>query len=186
MVRSKNAGVPYNWKVSERVTRNRVSDGDKIMTFQHVPRRANSIADFRALVGVELGPTVWHQITQDQIRAFADMTGDHQWIHVDEERGSRSTFGSTLAHGLYVLSLGPGLMSSLLTFEGFSRSLNYGYNRVRFPSPTPVGSSIRMRAMVTSVVEIDGGADVITTRTFERRGTTKPVCVVENVGRYYE
>src|SRR4051812_41003462 len=110
-----------------------------IMAFQHLPRQANSIDDFRALVGVELGPTDWHEITQEQIQSFADMTGDHQWIHVDEKRASCSVFGSTLAHGLYVLSLGPGLMSSLLTFEGFSQSLNYGYNRVRFPSPTPVG-----------------------------------------------
>ncbi|MFD4405246.1 MaoC family dehydratase [Nocardia sp. NPDC058499] len=156
------------------------------MVFRQQPRRANSIDDFRALIGVELGPTEWHEITQDRIQAFADMTGDYQWIHVDEKRASRSHYGSTLAHGLYVLSLGPGFMASLLEFDGFSRSLNYGYNRVRFPAPVPVGSSIRMRATVTGVVEIAGGADVVITRTYERLGSSKPVCVAENVGRYYE
>lgn len=156
------------------------------MVFRNRPRTANNIDDFRALIGVELGPTDWYEITQDRIQAFADMTGDYQWIHVDENRASRSAYRSTLAHGLYILSLGPGFMASLLRFDGFARSLNYGYNRVRFPAPVPVGSSIRMRATVTGVVEVAGGADVVTTRTYERLGSTKPVCVAENVGRYYD
>ncbi|NKY51564.1 MaoC family dehydratase [Nocardia vermiculata] len=156
------------------------------MVFRQLPLTVNNIDECRALVGVDIGPTDWRVITQEHIQAFADLTGDHQWIHVDEERASRSLHGSTLAHGLYVLALAPDFMASLLEFRGFSRSLNYGYNRVRFPAPIPVGSSIRMRAMVTAVVDVDGGADVVTARTYERLGSVKPVCVAENVGRYYE
>src|SRR5664279_6578901 len=107
------------------------------------PIKPTSVQDLKDLVGTKLGPTEWHDITQDRINAFADLTGDHQWIHVDPERANASDFGSTIAHGLYSLSIGPRFMEDLMAFDGFAHSLNYGYEKVRFPAPLPVGSRIR-------------------------------------------
>jgi acyl dehydratase len=149
--------------------------------------RPTTIKDLLDLVGSELGPTRWHDITQDRINGFADMTGDHQWIHVDPSRARESAFGSTIAHGLYSLSLGPAFMEELMAFDGFAHSLNYGYERVRFPAPLPVGSRIRMRVSVVSVDDVGGGsAHVVTKQVFEREGSNKPICVAESVGRFTE
>lgn len=150
------------------------------------PIRPTSIQDLKELKDQPLGPTEWWEITQERIQAFADMTGDHQWIHVDPERANASAFGSTIAHGLYSLSLGPAFMESLMAFDGFAHSLNYGYNKVRFPAPLPVGSFIRMHAKITSVDDVPGGAQVTTTQTYERQGFDKPICVAESVGRFSE
>ncbi len=148
--------------------------------------RPASIADLRALQGTELGPTDWLDITQDMIDAFAQVTGDHQWIHVDPERAAASPMGSTIAHGLLTLSLAPAFMEALMAFDGFAHALNYGYDKVRFPAPVPVGSRLRMRATITEVAEIPGGAQVTTTQTIEREGGDKPVCVAQSVARFYE
>jgi acyl dehydratase len=156
------------------------------VTTAPVPVRPTTVRELKELVGRELGPTEWHDITQERINAFADLTGDHQWIHVDPERAGASAFGSTIAHGLYSLSLGPAFMESLMAFDGFAHSLNYGYNKVRFPSPNPVGSRIRMRATITTVDDVDGGAQVTTLVTFEREGSAKPIVVAESVGRFAE
>ncbi|GAA2073530.1 MaoC family dehydratase [Aeromicrobium halocynthiae] len=156
------------------------------MTTPTTPIRPTTVDELKDLVGRELGPTEWHEITQERIQCFADLTGDHQWIHVDPARAEASDFGSTIAHGLYSLSLGPAFMESLMAFDGFAHSLNYGYNKVRFPSPNPVGSRIRMRATITAVDEVSGGAQVTTTQTFEREGSDKPILVAESVGRFSE
>jgi acyl dehydratase len=148
--------------------------------------RPSSVADLRALEGTELGPTDWLEITQDKIDAFAEVTGDHQWIHVDPERAAASPMGSTIAHGLLTLSLAPAFMEALMAFDGFAHALNYGYEKVRFPGPVPVGSRVRMRAQVVEVVDVPGGAQVTTTQTIEREGADKPVCVAQSVGRFYE
>ena len=148
--------------------------------------RPASVADLRALQGTELGPTDWLDITQDMIDAFAQVTGDHQWIHVDPERAAASPMGSTIAHGLLTLSLAPAFMEALMAFDGFAHALNYGYDKVRFPAPVPVGSRLRMRATITEVAEIPGGAQVTTTQTIEREGGDKPVCVAQSVARFYE
>jgi acyl dehydratase len=139
----------------------------------------------RAAVGTELGVTDWHEITQSEVDAFADATGDHQWIHVDADRAAQTPFGGTIAHGLYTLSLAPALTSSLLSFDGFAFALNYGYNRVRFPAPVPVGSRVRLRATLAAVDDIPGGAQITIVQTFEREGSDKPVCVAESVARVY-
>ena len=141
--------------------------------------------DLRAALGTELGVTDWQEVTQAAIDAFADVTGDHQWIHVDVERAAQSPFSGTIAHGLYTLSLAPALTDSLLAFDGFAFALNYGYNRVRFPAPLPVGSRVRMRATLSSVEEIVGGAQITIVQTFEREGGPKPVCVAESLARVY-
>jgi acyl dehydratase len=135
--------------------------------------------------GTELGITDWHEVTQAEVNAFADATGDHQWIHVDPERAAQSPLGGTIAHGLFTLSLAPAMTAKLLSFEGFAFALNYGYNRVRFPAPLPVGSRVRMRAALRDVQDIPGGAQITIVQTFEREGADKPVCVAECLARVY-
>ncbi|WP_445152385.1 MaoC family dehydratase [Baekduia sp. Peel2402] len=148
--------------------------------------RPASVADLQALAGTELGPTEWLEVGQDKIDAFAEVTGDHQWIHVDPERAAESPLGTTIAHGLLTLSLGPAFMEALMSFEGFAHALNYGYEKVRFPAPVPVGSRLRMRAVVADVSEVPGGAQVTMTQTIEREGGDKPVLVAQAVARFYE
>jgi len=150
---------------------------------QEVPR---SVADLTALVGRELGPTRWVEVGQDRVDAFAEVTGDRQWIHLDVERAGASPMGGTIAHGLLTLSLGPAFTEELFSFEGFAHALNYGYEKVRFPAPTPVGSRVRMTATITDVRPVTGGAQVTTTQIFHREGSDKPVCVAESVGRFVE
>jgi acyl dehydratase len=143
------------------------------------------IDELKAKVGEELGVSEWHEVTQDAIDAFADATGDHQWIHVDPQRAAETPWGSTIAHGLYTLSLGPQFTFALFTIEGFAFGLNYGYNKVRFPAPLPFDSRVRMRATLTSVDDVPGGVQLTITQTFEREGEEKPVCVAESVSRMY-
>jgi acyl dehydratase len=143
------------------------------------------LQELRAALGTELGVTEWQEVTQAEVDAFADATGDHQWIHVDPERAARSPLGGTIAHGLYTLSLAPVLTSSLLSLDGFAFALNYGYDRVRFPAPLAVGARLRMRATLAAVTDIPGGAQITIVQTFEREGSDKPVCVAESLARVY-
>ncbi|HEY7836396.1 MAG TPA: MaoC family dehydratase [Solirubrobacteraceae bacterium] len=136
-------------------------------------------------VGRELGVSEWHLVTQEEIDEFARVTGDDQWIHVDVERAKQSPFGGTIAHGYFTLSLAPRFSYDMFTFEGFAFGVNYGLNRLRFPSPMPVGDRVRMRATLASVEEIPGGAQITTELTFERAGGEKPVCVAESLSRVY-
>jgi acyl dehydratase len=145
----------------------------------------SGIDELRAKVGEELGVSEWLEVTQDAINAFADATGDHQWIHVDPERAAQTPWGSTIAHGLYTLSIGPKFTFDMFTIEGFAFGLNYGYNKVRFPAPLPVDSRVRMRATLSSVDDVPGGVQLTITQTFEREGEEKPVCVAEAVSRMY-
>ncbi len=143
------------------------------------------LEDVKAHVGQELGVSDWYAVTQEEINAFADVTGDHQWIHIDVERAKQTPFGGTIAHGYYVLSLHPRLVEKMFSIEGFAFGLNYGLNRVRFPSPMPVGGRLRMRAKLADVQDIPGGAQITTELTFEREGGEKPVCVAESLARVY-
>jgi acyl dehydratase len=143
------------------------------------------ISELKAKVGEELGVSDWYEVTQDVINDFADATGDHQFIHVDPERAAQTPLGTTIAHGLLTLSLGPRLTYQVFSLDGFDFGLNYGYDRVRFPAPLPVNSKVRMRATLTSVDEIPGGAQLKITQTFEREGGEKPVCVAEQLVRVF-
>jgi acyl dehydratase len=143
------------------------------------------IDEVKANVGKELGVSDWHEVTQDDINAFADVTGDHQFIHVDPERAKETPFGGTIAHGYYTLSLLPKFSYEMFEFQGFAFGLNYGLNKVRFPAPLPVGSKVRMRAELTAADEIPGGLQITTTATFETEGGEKPVCVAESLARVY-
>ncbi len=144
------------------------------------------IADMKEKVGTHLGYSDWLTVTQQQVDLFADATGDHQWIHVDPERAKKeSPFGGPIAHGYLTLSLAPVLLSQVYSVSGTSMGLNYGLNRVRFPSPVPVGSRLRLGATLQALEEIPGGAQVVVAMTFEVEGQEKPACVAEAVYRFY-
>lgn len=142
------------------------------------------IAGVRSRVGQELGVSEWYDVSQDVIDTFAECTGDFQWIHVDRQRASASTFGGTIAHGLFTLSLGPKFAGELFSVEGFAFGLNYGYDRVRYPAPLPVGSRVRMRAELSSAEDVPGGVQIVVRQTFEREGSEKPVCVADAISRW--
>ena len=145
----------------------------------------NGIEDLRALMGQEVGPTDWRDVTQEDIDLFARLSGDDQWIHVDVERAKTdSPFGTTVAHGNLTLSMIDGLRRDLIESKGFKLGVNYGWNKVRFPAPVPAGSKVRAKAEVTSVDEVGGGwYQVVTKFTVEVEGGEKPACVGESVGR---
>src|SRR5580704_15283482 len=115
-----------------------------------------SASDLRELVGSVLGPTEWHAVDQRSVDAFAQTTEDRQWIHVDPVRAATSPLGGTIVHGLFTLSLGPRFIDELISFDGFAHSLNYGYAKVRFPAPFPVGLRVRMLLAVDAVDEVRG------------------------------
>ena len=145
----------------------------------------NGIDELRALMGKDVGPTDWREVTQDDIDTFARLSGDDQWIHVDVERAkTESPFGTTVAHGNLTLSMIDGLRRDLIESKGFKLGVNYGWNKVRFPAPVPAGSRVRAKAEVTAVDEVGGGwYQVVTKFTVEVEGSEKPACVGESVGR---
>lgn len=148
------------------------------------PRIFTSPEELRAAVGEELGPTDWLEIDQKRIDLFADATGDHQWIHVDAEKAAAGPFGTTIAHGYLTLSLLPHFSPQLLRVEGVTMGVNYGSNKVRFPSPVPVGSRLRATGRIAEVTEVKDGVQLTLTVTVEREGGTKPACVAESVSRF--
>jgi acyl dehydratase len=146
----------------------------------------SGVEGLRARAGEELGVSAWHEVTQAHIDAFASATDDYERIHVDPERAKETPWGVTIAHGLYTLSLGPKFLYEIFAMEGVELALNYGFNKVRFVSPVPVGSRVRMRATLAAVDDVDGGVQCTVTQTFEREGQEKPVCVAESVVRYFD
>jgi len=149
-------------------------------------RTVNGLDELKDLVGQEIGVSDWHLVTQEEINLFADATHDHQWIHVDPERCKReSPFGAPIAHGYYTLSLAPALLAEVLRVQGVRMGINYGLNKMRLPSPLPVGSRVRLRATVDGFEAIEGGASSTIGLTFEVEGQQKPACVAEVIYRYY-
>ena len=143
------------------------------------------LAEMKDNVGAELGSSGWHEITQDRINAFAAATEDHQWIHVDPEMAAQGPFGTTIAHGYLTLALIPWLMSEVWRPDDVAMGINYGLNRVRFPSPVPSGSRVRLHAKLLSVDEIANGMQGVVQATIEVEGKDKPACVAETVFRFY-
>ena len=137
--------------------------------------------EIEAATGETIGTTEWAEITQDRVDQFADATGDHQWIHVDVERAKEGPFGGTIAHGYLTLSLIPWLSAQVLGLETPGAKLNYGVNKVRFPSPLPVGSRIRAHVKVVDVADVPAGKQVTFGWAIEIEGGTKPACVAETV-----
>jgi acyl dehydratase len=145
-----------------------------------------TMAELPGLVGQELGTSDWYEVTQDAVNLFADATGDHQWIHVDVDRARReSPFGGPIAHGYLTLSLLVPLLAQVLVVSDTAMGVNYGLNKVRFPSPVPVGSKVRASATLKEVSEFSGGLQYTLAVTVEREGGDKPVCVAEPVYRVY-
>jgi acyl dehydratase len=149
------------------------------------PRIINGPDELKALVGEHLGYSDWMEITQERVNLFADATGDHQWIHVDVERAKAGPFGGPIAHGYLTLSLGPVLYPQVVQVHGFSMGVNYGANKVRFPSPVPVGSKLRLGVKLLGVDDIAGGVQLTMEFTFEVEGAAKPACVAEIIFRSY-
>jgi len=142
--------------------------------------------DVKSMVGKELGVSEWHLVTQEEINKFADATHDHQWIHIDVERAKKeSPFGGPIAHGYYTLSLAPHLMSQIWNVNGVKMGVNYGLNKLRFPSPVMIGKRVRARATLNNVEDVAGGIQVTVGISFEVEGSDKPVCVAEGLYRYY-
>jgi acyl dehydratase len=148
-------------------------------------RTFESVADLAAATGEVLGTSEWVTITQDAVNQFADATGDHQWIHVDPEKAAKGPFGGPIAHGYLTLSLLPQLMHGMYTVHGIKMGINYGLNKVRFPSPVPVGSRVRAQTALVDVADLGGGAAQATmATTVEIEGSSKPACVAESIVRY--
>lgn len=147
--------------------------------------RVMSLDDLRLLQGSELGPTEVILIGQDRIDAFADATEDAQWIHVDPVRAATGPFGATIAHGYLTLSLCSAFLERLLDVSGLSMAVNYGLDRVRFPSPVRVGSELHARGLVVDVADVQGGVQATIRVTIEAIGEAKPACVADALVRYY-
>jgi acyl dehydratase len=146
---------------------------------------ANGVEAVRALpLDVELGRSELYEITQEAVDKFADATGDHQWIHVGPERAKDGSFGGAIAHGYLTLSLVPRLLPEILQITGFGMVVNYGCEKVRFPSPVPIGSKIRATAVLDQVTEVKGGLQLTITMTITVEGAAKPACVVTFLTRH--
>jgi acyl dehydratase len=146
-----------------------------------------NLEHLKKLVGKEVGASDWLAVTQESVNRFADVTDDHQWIHVDPVRAAReSPFKKTIAHGFYTLSMLSHFAQQTIRFAKVRMGINYGFNKVRFVGPVPVGSKLRARFALKSVEEIAGGAQTVWEVTMECEGAAKPCCVAEWVTRRYE
>jgi acyl dehydratase len=148
-------------------------------------RTFESVDELVAAKGEELGSSDWVTISQEEVNLFADATGDHQWIHVDPEKAATGPFGTTIAHGFMTLALLPRLMHQIFAVNGVKLGINYGLNKVRFPSPVPVGSKVRATSTLTDTQDVgQGTVQVTVTTVIEIEGAAKPACVAESIVRY--
>ncbi|MFF7559022.1 MaoC family dehydratase [Streptomyces pseudovenezuelae] len=145
----------------------------------------NGIDELKKLAGSDLGTSEWIEVTQERIDTFADATGDHQWIHVDPEKAAAGPFGAPIAHGYLTLSLFIPLFTELLDVQGVTTKVNYGLNKVRFPSPVKVGSRIRLVAKLAEVEEVPGGVQITVDGAIEIEGGAKPAAVLQSLSRFY-
>jgi acyl dehydratase len=146
-----------------------------------------TLEELKRLVGQELAVTEWLEVSQERINLYADATDDHQWIHVDPERARReSPYGATIAHGFLTLSLLPKIVSDAIQLSDLRMAVNYGLNRVRFPSAVRAGSRIRARIALQSIRDVEGATDATYAVTVECEGSEKPCCVAEWLARYYK
>jgi acyl dehydratase len=137
-----------------------------------------------AAAGTALGHSAWHQIDQSAVNTFADVVDDHQWIHVDVDRAATGPYNGTIVHGALTLALIPTMIGEVVTVENLAMGLNYGYDRVRFIRPVPVGSRVRAAVTVKKAAPATGGVRMTFEATVEREGAADPVCVVENIILY--
>ena len=147
--------------------------------------RSVTVAELPGLAGTELGTSDWFDIPQSRIDLFADATDDHQYIHVDPEKAKDSPFGGTIAHGFLTLSLFIPMWTQLLEVTDASTFVNYGLDKVRFTSPVPAGSKVRLRATLATVTEVSGGYQLHVDGTIEIEGQERPAVVVQFISRVY-
>ncbi|HKW26786.1 MAG TPA: MaoC family dehydratase [Terriglobales bacterium] len=153
------------------------------MTNSFVVPTPQGLAEF---IGRELAVSDWVEVTQERIQQFAEATGDRQWIHTDAERAGReSPYRATIAHGFLTLSLISHLMEQAVCVGGVRLAINYGLNRVRFPTPVRTGSKIRAHFNLQSLKDVGGGVEAMYGVTVEVEGERKPCCVAEWIVRYY-
>jgi acyl dehydratase len=143
------------------------------------------IAELPRHAGASLGPTRWRTLTQEQVNAFAELTEDHNPIHVDPERAAATPFGGTIVHGYFTVSLLAPMLDELLQVQGASMSVNYGMDKLRLPAPVPVGARFRTTADVLEATEIEGGVQVKLAATVEVESSDKPAVVAECLFRHY-
>jgi acyl dehydratase len=148
-------------------------------------KRFAKLADLQGLVGQVIAQAPPVRVDQHRIDLFAEATGDKQWIHVDEARAAQGPFGSTIAHGFFTLSLLPELTASAYAIDDVRMGLNYGCNRVRFPSPVRSGSAVSAQFKLLAFEPIDGGAQLVVEATLVCEGAAKPACVAESVVRLF-
>lgn len=141
--------------------------------------------DVLALKGRSLGPSSWLAVQQERVDGFARAVADWHWAHNEVERAARGPFGGTIGHAHLTLGLVPHLFGSLLGFAAGEDAMFYGYNRVRFPAPVLVGSSIRLRADVVDVVALDGGEQLTADLLVEIHGADRPACAAQALFRHY-
>jgi acyl dehydratase len=149
---------------------------------------AGLVTEVRGLLdhaGTHLGYTDWQEMTQERVDRFADVTGDHQFIHVDPERAKETPFGGTIAHGYLTLALLAPVSQQLLRVTDASMSVNYGLDKVRFPAPLPVGARFRAGGEIVDASEVKGGVQVKIVFTVEVEGADKPALVAESLVRHY-
>lgn len=146
-------------------------------------RTIENLGEVLTLSGVDLGVSDWLDIDQKRIDRFAEVSGDHQWIHVDAERAATGPFGSTIAHGYLTLALVVPLLWEVVTFPEDAMIVNYGLNKVRFPAPVPVDSRVRLKAAIARVDETKDGAEVVLDLAVEVEGGARPACIAEAVYR---
>jgi len=135
--------------------------------------------------GTDLGYSDYRQITQEQVNLFADAADDHQWIHTEPEKAKEGPFGGPIAHGYLTLSLQIAMWSELFDVTGVKTKVNYGLEKVRYPSPVPVGSKIRMKATIADVTEVAGGYQIAVDQVVEVEGAPKPAVVSRGLYRFY-
>ncbi|GAA1677377.1 MaoC family dehydratase [Kribbella yunnanensis] len=146
-----------------------------------MPKSFTGVDEVVNAVGNTLGESEWLEITQEQVNQFAEATGDHQWIHVDVERAAKGPYGGTIAHGYLTLSLIARFGDELFSVSGVTAKLNYGVNKVRFPTPVPVGARVRAGASIANTAETPAGVQVSLNWVIELENSTKPACVAETV-----
>jgi acyl dehydratase len=142
-------------------------------------------ADLLGMVGTKMGPTGWIKVDQDRVDGFADVTGDHQWIHVDAKRAKSGPFGGTIAHGYLTMSMINLFLPELMEVRGFAHAVNVGLDRLRFLAPVITGSRIRAASEIVSAEEIKGAIQAIVRVTIEIEGSEKPALIADTISRYF-
>jgi acyl dehydratase len=150
-----------------------------------VVKTSTTIAGLKDLVGTKLGPSSWRTVTQEQVKQFADLTGDHNRVHIDPEFAKNTPFGGTIVHGYFTLALIVPLMEEFIEVTDLGTGINYGLDKLRFPAPVLVGARIRVSSVLTSVTDVAGGVQAVYENTFEAEGQAKPVAVSVMIVRYY-